>query len=106
MKLKKTPYLTFLIYHLLTLKMCRFRLEDQQRGEKRNREAKGDQYSPRWFNLTGEITPTPWGDLEVYEYNGKYTEHRARIDSSNSNDEIGITSIGFNPWQYTNSPAE
>uniref|UniRef100_A0A0A9ABE4 Oxysterol-binding protein n=1 Tax=Arundo donax TaxID=35708 RepID=A0A0A9ABE4_ARUDO len=76
------------------------RLEEQQRAEKRTREAKGDQFTPRWFNMTDEIAPTPWGDLEVYEYNGKYTEHRAAIDSSNVADEIDVTSIEFNPWQY------
>lgn len=79
-----------------------FSLEERQRAEKRNREANGHQFTPRWFNLTDEITPTPWGDLDVYEYNGKYTEHRAIIDNSDSIEEGDIKSIEFNPWQYGN----
>ncbi|RWW34543.1 hypothetical protein GW17_00000690, partial [Ensete ventricosum] len=82
------------------------RLEERQRAEKRNREAKGHQFTPRWFNMTGEVTPTPWGDLEVYEYNGRYTEHRARIDSSGSIDEIDINTVEFNPWQYGDLSAQ
>ncbi|XP_072992914.1 oxysterol-binding protein-related protein 3A-like [Typha latifolia] len=80
-------------------------LEEQQRAEKRIREAKGHQFAPRWFNLTEEITPTPWGDLEVYEFNGKYTEHRARIDNPDSIEEVD-NSINFNPWQYSDPSAE
>ncbi|KAG6485905.1 hypothetical protein ZIOFF_054472 [Zingiber officinale] len=79
------------------------RLEERQRAEKRIREARGEQFTPRWFNMTGEVTPTPWGDLEVYEYNGKYTEHRARIDNSDSIEEVDNTSIEFNLWQYSDS---
>ncbi|XP_074592808.1 oxysterol-binding protein-related protein 3C-like [Curcuma longa] len=81
-------------------------LEERQRAEKRIREARGDQFSPRWFNMTSEVTATPWGDLEVYEYNGKYTEHRARIDSSDSVNEVDNTSIEFNPWQYSDSASQ
>ncbi|THU46314.1 hypothetical protein C4D60_Mb09t03610 [Musa balbisiana] len=81
-------------------------LEERQRAEKRNREAKGHQFTPRWFNMTSEVTPTPWGDLEVYEYNGRYTEHRARIDSSGSIDETDINSVEFNPWQYGDLSAQ
>lgn len=77
-----------------------FSLEERQRAEKRNRAANGHQFTPRWFNMTSEITPTPWDDLEVYEFNGKYTEYRAKIDSSNSADEVDVTTIEFNPWQY------
>ncbi|TXG58622.1 hypothetical protein EZV62_016451 [Acer yangbiense] len=82
------------------------RLEERQRAEKRTREAKGHQFTPRWFNLTSEVTPTPWGELEVYQYNGKYTEHRAVADSSDSGEEINPTTTEFNPWQYDNLAAE
>ncbi|XVF20036.1 hypothetical protein REPUB_Repub11eG0163400 [Reevesia pubescens] len=81
-------------------------LEERQRAEKRTREAKGQQFTPRWFDLTNEVTATPWGDLEIYLYNGKYTEHRAAVDSSDSINEVDITSIEFNPWQYGNSSTE
>ena len=83
-----------------------FRLEERQRAEKRNREANGHQFTPRWFNLTSEVTPTPWGELEVYQYNGKYIEHRAVADSSDSGEEINPTTTEFNPWQYDNLAAE
>ncbi|XP_065852389.1 oxysterol-binding protein-related protein 3A-like [Euphorbia lathyris] len=81
-------------------------LEERQRAEKRNREAKGQQFVPRWFDQTDEIHPTPWGDLEVYRFNGKYGEHRAAADSSDSSGEITFESIEFNPWQYDSVAAE
>lgn len=81
-------------------------LEERQRAEKRSREAKGHQFTPRWFDFTSEITPTPWGDLEVYQYNGKYTEHRASMDNSDSTGEDNGQSTEFNPWQYGNLAAE
>lgn len=56
--------------------------------------------------MTDEVTPTPWGDLEIYQYNGKYTEHRAVIDSSDSIEEVDVKSIEFNPWQFGNLSAE
>ncbi|KAF8395133.1 hypothetical protein HHK36_019074 [Tetracentron sinense] len=81
-------------------------LEEKQRAEKRNREAKGHQFTPRWFDLSNEVFTTPWGDLEVYQYNGKYTDHRAVTDSSDSIDEVDIRSTEFNPWQYGNLAME
>ena len=77
-------------------------LEEKQRAEKRIREDKGHNFTPRWFDLTEEVTSTPWGDLEIYKYNGKYTEHRVAIDNSGSSDDVDVKSIEFNPWQYDN----
>ncbi|KAF4377533.1 hypothetical protein F8388_025024 [Cannabis sativa] len=77
-------------------------LEERQRAEKKNREASGHQFTPRWFDQTDEICPTPWGDLEVYAYNGKYTEHRAAIESSSSDEVTDVKLTEFNPWQYEN----
>ncbi|MFQ6662722.1 hypothetical protein Gotur_030478 [Gossypium turneri] len=82
------------------------RLEERQRAEKRTREAKGHQFTPRWFDLTDEISATPWGDLEIYRFNGKYTEHRATVDSSDGINEVDLASIEFNPWQYGNLSTE
>jgi hypothetical protein len=79
-------------------------LEERQRAEKRNREAKNHKFTPRWFDLTEEVTPTPWGELEVYQYNGKYTEHRAAIDSSDIIEEPD-SRPEFNPWQFDNLEA-
>lgn len=81
-------------------------MEERQRAEKRTREAKSHQFAPRWFDLTDEVATTPWGDIEIYSYNGKYTEHRATVDSSDSINEVDITSIEFNPWQYGNLSTE
>lgn len=82
-----------------------FSLEERQRAEKRSREAKGHKFTPRWFDLTDEVTTTPWGELEVYQYNGKYTEHRAATDTSECIDEPD-SRPDFNPWQYDNLDAE
>ncbi|XP_074296652.1 oxysterol-binding protein-related protein 3C-like [Silene latifolia] len=49
-------------------------------AEKRNREAYGVKFILKWFELTEEVTTTPWGELEVYQFNGKYVEHRTAID--------------------------
>lgn len=82
-------------------------MEERQRAEKRSREAKGHKFTPRWFDLTEEVTPTPWGELEVYQYNGKYTEHRAAVDSSSDCiEEPESSRPEFNPWQYDNLEAE
>ncbi|KAK1299505.1 Oxysterol-binding protein-related protein 3C [Acorus calamus] len=81
-------------------------LEERQRAEKRNREAKGDQFTPKWFDLTGEVKTTPWGELEIYEYNRKYSEHRAKIDGSDCIEEADVKSIEFDPWQYGNPLVE
>ncbi|CAH9073155.1 unnamed protein product [Cuscuta europaea] len=77
-------------------------LEERQRAEKRSREANGHQFSPRWFDLTDEVNPTPWGELEIYRYNGKYNEHRDAVDSLGSIDAEDPKSVEFNPWQYGN----
>lgn len=81
-------------------------MEERQRAEKRTREAKGHQFAPRWFDMTDEVSPTPWGELEVYHYNGKYTEHRAAVDGSGNADHEGVESMEFNPWQYGNLSVE
>ena len=84
-----------------------FSLEEKQRAEKRNREAKGHKFTPRWFDLTDEVTPTPWGDLEVYQYNGKYTAHRTAIDCSDCFENVDDNGrLEFNPWQYDNLDVE
>jgi hypothetical protein len=83
-----------------------FSLEERQRAEKRAREEKGHKFTPRWFELTEEVTTTPWGDLEIYQYNGKYTEHRAAADNSGSIDDADVKSIEFNPWQFADLATE
>ncbi|KAM7531868.1 hypothetical protein LguiB_035278 [Lonicera macranthoides] len=75
-------------------------LEEKQRAERKIRETKGDEFTPKWFEMTNEVSPTPWGDLEIYHFNGKYVEHRAAIDNSDSIEEVDIASTKFNPWQY------
>uniref|UniRef100_A0A1J3JQC1 Oxysterol-binding protein-related protein 3A n=1 Tax=Noccaea caerulescens TaxID=107243 RepID=A0A1J3JQC1_NOCCA len=74
-------------------------LEERQRAEKRNREEKGQRFAPKWFDETEEVTPTPWGDLQVYQFNGKYSVHRAAADYSEDNTtDVKLTQ--FNPWQF------
>lgn len=78
-------------------------LEEKQRAEKRTREAKGQKFVPRWFDMTEEVALTPWGDLEIYEYNGKYSQHRDAIGNANTNEEAAdVMKTEFNPWQYGN----
>uniref|UniRef100_A0A7N0ZY90 Oxysterol-binding protein n=1 Tax=Kalanchoe fedtschenkoi TaxID=63787 RepID=A0A7N0ZY90_KALFE len=80
------------------------RLEEMQRAEKRMREASGQPFKPRWFDLSDEIVATPWGDLEVYQYNSSYSRHRAVADSSpDPANEEDVESTEFNPWQFSHS---
>lgn len=80
-------------------------LEERQRAEKRNREVKGDKFTPRWFDLTEDIANTPWGEMEIYQFNGKYAEHRAAIDSSDIVEVEDVKTKEFNPWQYNDLSA-
>ena len=86
-----------------------FSLEERQRAEKRLREAKQEEFTPRWFKLSGDIAPTPWGDLEIYEYNGKYDEHRKKVEAEAAGkpiDEEQLRSMAFNPWQFEESEGQ
>lgn len=74
------------------------RLEEKQRAEKRRREENGHRFTPRWFDLTEEVNSTPWGELEIYQYNGKYCEHRASVEGSVVLEDP--KQVEFNPWQY------
>ncbi|MCL7038204.1 hypothetical protein MKW94_006798 [Papaver nudicaule] len=76
-------------------------IEARQRNEQKRREATGDKFTPKWFELADEVKATPWGDVRAYKYNGKYDEHRAAIDSSTDKD-VDIQPE-FNPWQYGNT---
>ncbi|XP_024403561.1 oxysterol-binding protein-related protein 3A [Physcomitrium patens] len=76
------------------------RLEERQRAEKKLREQKRQEFVPRWFKMSGEIAPTPWGELEVYEFNGKY--HK-RVESSPAGHTVNVDqfrSMAFDPWQF------
>lgn len=75
-------------------------LEERQRAEKRTREAKGDNFAPRWFDMTEEVATTPWGELEIYRFNGKYLQHRTDTDSSDNIELEDVQTKEFNPWQY------
>ncbi|KAG0607356.1 hypothetical protein M758_8G021900 [Ceratodon purpureus] len=79
------------------------RLEERQRAEKKLREARKQEFIPRWFKMSGDIAPTPWGDLEVYEYNGKYGKHLESIPAVQTVDVEDPKCIAFDPWQLTPS---
>ncbi|KAI3996303.1 hypothetical protein MKX01_026771 [Papaver californicum] len=57
-------------------------------------------YSPEWFNRTDEIVTTQWGELEVYQFNGKYNERRALLNSSSEDSGASnVRATEFHPWQ-------
>ncbi|EFJ19778.1 hypothetical protein SELMODRAFT_153241 [Selaginella moellendorffii] len=82
------------------------RMEDKQRAEKKVRESRSEKFTPKWFTLTEDVSTTPWGDLEIYEFNGKYAEHRAKVEAESSGDRVDQTGITFNPWQYDDSSVQ
>ncbi|CAH8269764.1 unnamed protein product [Arabidopsis lyrata] len=71
---------------------------DKELRREADREEKGQIFAPKWFDETEEVTPTPWGDLEVYQFNGKYSVHRATADNSEDTTDVKVTQ--FNPWQF------
>ncbi|XP_026428910.1 oxysterol-binding protein-related protein 3C-like [Papaver somniferum] len=71
-------------------------LEARQIKERKSREANGDTFTPKWFDLTNEVVTTPYGETPIYKYNYKYNEHGAKV---NSLIEV-VQPIEFNPWQY------
>ncbi|KAI3874020.1 hypothetical protein MKX03_029170 [Papaver bracteatum] len=76
-------------------------LEVRQRREKKRREANGDKFTPKWFDLTKQVLTTPYGDTQIYKYNGKYDKHRATVNSLTiSTGEVDVHPTEFNPWQY------
>jgi hypothetical protein len=84
-------------------------LEERQRVEKKMRESKQEEFSPRWFKLSGDVAPTPWGDLEIYEYNGKYDEHRKEAEADAAGKLVDVEqlkSIPFSPWQFQKSEGQ
>lgn len=84
-------------------------MEERQRAEKKLRESKNAEFAPRWFNLTGDKAPTPWGDLEIYEYNGKYSEHRKQEEANAAGKTVDVEQlkkIPFNPWQFEQSEGQ
>ncbi|CAF2334543.1 BnaA10g12440D [Brassica napus] len=81
-------------------------LEERQRAENRTRETKNQKFTPRWFDLTDEITSTPWGDIGIYQYNGKYTDTEIQQRARAVPPMKWTSSIEFNPWQYGNVSTE
>ncbi|RID41346.1 hypothetical protein BRARA_J01318 [Brassica rapa] len=84
----------------------RLTLEERQRAENRTRETKNQKFTPRWFDLTDEITSTPWGDIGIYQYNGKYTDTEIQQRARAVPPMKWTSSIEFNPWQYGNVSTE
>ena len=55
--------------------------------------------------MVQDIAPTFWGDLEISEYNGKYDEHRKKVQAKAAGkleDVEELKSISFNLWQFQN----
>ncbi|GJP32712.1 hypothetical protein CLOM_g17313 [Closterium sp. NIES-68] len=75
----------------------KYRLEEHQRAEKREREKRKDAFVPKWFRSSGETAVTPWGDLEIYEYTGLYDERKSSISEAPVED---TSKQEFSPWQY------
>eukprot|EP00245_Coleochaete_scutata_P008860 TRINITY_DN2796_c0_g1_i1.p1 TRINITY_DN2796_c0_g1~~TRINITY_DN2796_c0_g1_i1.p1 ORF type:complete len:454 (-),score=96.13 TRINITY_DN2796_c0_g1_i1:738-2099(-) len=81
------------------------RLEEKQRAEKRLREAKKEPWAPRWFRNTGEVSETPWGPLEIYEFTSSYREHREQVETTADGPADDRTRVEFDPWQFRDDAA-
>eukprot|EP00270_Netrium_digitus_P002669 TRINITY_DN1302_c0_g1_i3.p1 TRINITY_DN1302_c0_g1~~TRINITY_DN1302_c0_g1_i3.p1 ORF type:complete len:478 (+),score=107.77 TRINITY_DN1302_c0_g1_i3:23-1435(+) len=78
------------------------RLEERQRAEKREREARADKFTPRWFKPTGEVVETPWGPLEAFEFTGTYIERSGNQKGAAPANVGDGQTADFHPWQYEN----
>ncbi|MEW5303037.1 MAG: hypothetical protein WDW36_005769 [Sanguina aurantia] len=77
----------------------KYRLEEMQRAEKRERIARGEQWTPKYFRkpeqetpLTGELTADK---VPFFEWNHTYEQ-----PTQEAGKESDIDGAGFNPWQY------
>uniref|UniRef100_A0A7S0RQA2 Oxysterol-binding protein n=1 Tax=Chlamydomonas leiostraca TaxID=1034604 RepID=A0A7S0RQA2_9CHLO len=79
----------------------KYRLEEMQRAEKRERDGKGDKWTPRWFDaieapalLPGEL---PLDKVPFWQFNGKYLQEAERPTGATKD---AVDGKGFCPWQY------
>lgn len=77
----------------------KYRLEEMQRAEKREREKRGESWVPRWFThvegaepLTGEL---PAEKVPFYSWTGTYEQPSQEVGDAKQ-----IDGAGFNPWQF------
>lgn len=75
-------------------------LEEMQRAERKEREAKEDFWKPRWFKATPEAKlfdgEFSHEECPLYEFTGEYLELESRPDCSSEE----VQGEGFQPWQY------
>ncbi|KAL6758390.1 oxysterol binding protein [Haematococcus lacustris] len=78
----------------------KYRLEEMQRAEKRERDRRNDKWQPLWFDPVDAPQLLP-GELDVakvpfWQFNGKFMQ--ARLEGTSGADEVD--GKGFCPWQY------
>ena len=78
-------------------------LEEMQRSERRLREERGEQWTPRWFRVAEEAD---LHELEqdvgtaVWEWNGKYkAANEERVRKAGPSPQCPLDTV-FNPWQF------
>lgn len=75
-------------------------LEEAQRADRREREARGEQWQPRWFKPTPGApvfeSEHPEDKCPLWEFTGEYFKQPKR--PAQPDDDCG--GEGFNPWQY------
>jgi len=79
----------------------KYRLEEMQRAERREREKRGDVWTPRWFKKVEE-PELMTGELDVdkvpfWIWNGEYNKLAPLAAGAKAEDVDGK---GFCPWQY------
>ena len=79
-----------------------FRLEERQRAEKKLREVEKAPFVPKWFKPAGEVVETPWGSMDLFEFNGDYKEKRSQLDKA-ADEAADPSSTNFSPWQFESS---
>jgi hypothetical protein len=78
----------------------KYKLEEAQRAEKREREKRGEDWKPRFFRRTPdkEVFSNEFSDAEcpLWEFTGDYL----KLEKRTAKEEDDFAGVGFNPWQY------
>lgn len=79
----------------------KYRLEEMQRAERRERESQGDTWRPKWFELVedAEVFEGELGKDKVpfWRWTGRYFKEERTPFCSDAEDILGAA---FSPWQY------
>eukprot|EP00887_Chlorella_sp_A99_P003091 scaffold9.g3091.t1 len=81
--------------------VAKYNLEEMQRVERKEREAKGEEWQPRWYRplpADAEVLPGEYGNEECpqFEFTGEYL----KLDPRPACASEEVQGMGFCPWSF------